>query len=182
MPRVGEKEFLRAYRGWVFACVNAIAQRISEIEVNLEKKNMDSWKAVESHPALDILHNVNDFMSYSDLMFGTQAFQELTGNHFWYLMKNKGGTISEIWPLNPTRTLVVKSPEAFIPGYVFTNETGEKEMGSHGCSCLLSPCLVSPTPSSCNQTSSSCVSHDGIYLKTLRPTYARRNHVSEAVQ
>src|SRR4051812_7761183 len=74
MPKMGEKEYLKAYRGWVYACTNAIAQRISEIEVNLEKKNKDGWKEVDSHPALDILHNVNDFMSYSDLMFGTQAF------------------------------------------------------------------------------------------------------------
>ena len=58
MLKLDEKECLKAYRGCVFACTDAIAQRISEIEVNLEKKNKDSWKAVDNHPALDILHNV----------------------------------------------------------------------------------------------------------------------------
>jgi hypothetical protein len=52
MPKMGEKEYLQAYRGWAHACVNAIAQRISEIEVNLEKKDKDSWKAIDAHPAL----------------------------------------------------------------------------------------------------------------------------------
>lgn len=126
MPKMGEKEFLQAYKGWVFACTNAISQRISEIEMTLEKKVKDVWKPVDTHPALDTLHNVNDFMSYSDLMFGTQAYQELTGNQFWYLVKNGAGDISEIWPLDPTRTTVVKSNSAFIAGYVFMSEAGKK--------------------------------------------------------
>jgi hypothetical protein len=82
--------------------------------------------AVDTHPTLDILHNVNTFTSYTDLIFGTQAFIELHGNAFWYIVKNKGGTITEIWPLDPTRVQVVKSEKTFIAGYIFTNEKGMK--------------------------------------------------------
>jgi len=70
MPKMGEKEFLKAYRGWVYACINAIARPISEIEVKLEKKAKDDWQEVDTHPAMDILHNVNDFISYGDLIYG----------------------------------------------------------------------------------------------------------------
>lgn len=126
MPKMGEKEFLKSYKGWVYACVNAIAQPVADIRVRLETKTKDGWQEVESHPALDILYNVNDFMSYTDLMFGTQAYIELHGNAFWYLARNKAGQIIEIWPLDPTRVDVVKSREAFIAGYIFRNELGEK--------------------------------------------------------
>src|SRR5438132_3704823 len=47
MPKMGEKEFLKAYRGWVHACVNAIAQPIADIEVKLEQKTKDGWQEVE---------------------------------------------------------------------------------------------------------------------------------------
>lgn len=126
MPAMGEKEQLKAYRGWVYACVNAIAQPIADIDIKLEKKTKDGWQEVDQNPALDILHNVNDYTSYQDLLYGTQAFIELHGNAFWYLPKSKGGTIAEIWPLDPTRTHVVKSRKTFIEGYVYQNEKGDK--------------------------------------------------------
>lgn len=126
MPKMGEKEFLKAYQGWVYACVNAIAQPIAEADIKLERKTTDGWQPVDQNPALDILHNVNSFMSYYDLIYGTQAFIELHGNAFWYLVRNKGNKITEIWPLDPSRTQVVKSRTDFIDGYVFVSGTGEK--------------------------------------------------------
>jgi hypothetical protein len=66
IPQMGEKEFLKAYRGWVFPCVNRIAERLAEIDVHLETKTKDGWQDYdEAHPALDLLHKVNDFTQFA---------------------------------------------------------------------------------------------------------------------
>ncbi len=126
IPKMGEKEYVQAYRGWAYACTNAIAEKVAEMELTLQKKNGEVWEDLPSHPAVDIIYYVNDFMSYHELMFGTQAFQELDGNSFWYLVPAAGKAVSEIWPLDPTRMTVVKSSKNFIGGYIYVNEKGEK--------------------------------------------------------
>lgn len=128
IPRMTEKEYLRAYRGWVFACTNAIANRIADTDLILQKKDKDgNWlDYYDDNEAMDLLHNVNDHMSYHDLAFGYAAFQELSGNSFWYMPKTAGNKITEIWPLDPSRMTVVKSKDNFISGYVFVNQIGTK--------------------------------------------------------
>lgn len=77
MPKMGEKEYLRAYKGWVYAATNAIAERMADIELKLETKGVDGWKEVEEHEALDLVHKVNEFTSYYDLIYGTHVTDEL---------------------------------------------------------------------------------------------------------
>ncbi len=129
MPKMGEREFLKAYRGWVFACTNAIAERLADIELKLEQKTKDGWQELDpntTNPALDLIHHVNDFQSFYELVYGYGAYQELHGNSFWYLPRSGNGKVAEIWQLDPTRVQVVKSRKEFISGYVFMNEIGEK--------------------------------------------------------
>ena len=55
---------------------------------------------VIEHPFLDVLHNVNPFMNYSDLMELWSYFIDLTGEAYWYLVKGRRlGDIREIWPI-----------------------------------------------------------------------------------
>jgi len=131
MPRMNEKEALKAYRGWVFACTNAIAERVADMEIKLQKWNVktNDWQDIDEHPALDVLHHVNDFVTLYELLYSYAAYQELNGNSFWYLPRagqNKSGPPVEIWPLDPTRVNIIKSKADFIAGYVYTNEMGVK--------------------------------------------------------
>lgn len=121
-----EGDYLRAYKGWVYACVNAIAEAFSEIELTLQQKAKDGWQDVPDHPALDLLHKVNNFQSFLDLTYATQAYLELDGNAFWYLPRNGKGAPVEIWYMDPTKMQIVKSEQDFIGGYIFTNEKGTK--------------------------------------------------------
>jgi phage portal protein BeeE len=104
LPHMAGKEFLKAYRGWTYACVNAIAEALSEIELTLQEKKKDGWQDLEQHKALELLHKVNDFQSFLDLAYATQAYLELDGNAFWYIPRNGNQAPSEIWYLDPTRT------------------------------------------------------------------------------
>lgn len=127
-PRMGEKDYLESYKGWVYACVNSIAEEVGMMDFKLQRRLKDGqWQEVPNHPAMQLLNNVNPFMSSFDLLFGTQAFLELHGNAFWYLATYKNtNTIAEIWLLDPTRVGVVKDQEKFIGGYVFINDKGQK--------------------------------------------------------
>lgn len=121
-----ERDFLNAYKGWVYACVNAIAEEIASINLRLIRKTKDGRQEIDNHLALNLLHDVNPFMSSSELFLGTQAYLELDGNAFWYLPK---GSVTkkpaEIWLLDPSRVFVVKSAEKFIGGYAYKNEKGQ---------------------------------------------------------
>jgi len=124
MPSMGDRDRLKAYTSWVFACVNAISERFVDMELKLQTMDKDGdWQDIDSHPALDTLHFVNNFWSLNDLLFHAAAMLELDGNEFWYLVKS-GKTVEEIWPLDPSKVNVVKSSTEFISGYVFRNERG----------------------------------------------------------
>ena len=52
---------------------------------------------VVGHPIIDMLQNVNPFMNQFDLWELSTVFQELTGNAYWYIVKNDLGTPEQIW-------------------------------------------------------------------------------------
>lgn len=105
---MGEKEYLLAYKGWVFACTNAVAKRMAYIELKLQTRQDGMWIDVPEHPVLDLIHKGNPFMSFYDLWYATQAFIELDGNAFWYLVYDGKKQLSEIWILDPTRVEIVQ--------------------------------------------------------------------------
>src|SRR5260370_18533682 len=66
LPKMGEREYLRSYNGRMFACVNAIAERVADIELKLQTKTGNDWKDVTTpQPAMQLLHDVNAFMSFT---------------------------------------------------------------------------------------------------------------------
>ena len=71
------------------------------------------------HPAIDLLHTVNPFMNQTDLMEITDLYEELTGNGYWYVVKNALGIPTEIWPVPPDRMRVVPDLKEFIKEYRF---------------------------------------------------------------
>src|SRR5258706_13545604 len=111
-----EGEYLGAYKGWVYACVNAIAEAFAEIELKLQEKTKDGWQDMDDHKALDLLHKVNKFHSFLDLTYATQAYLELDGNAFWYIPRDGKQAPAEIWYLDPTKVAVIKSESDVIGG------------------------------------------------------------------
>ena len=83
---------------------------------------------VTEHPAIDLLHSVNPFMNQTDLMEMTGLYEELTGNGYWYIIKNALGVPSEIWPAPPDRMRVVPDPDEFIKEYRFAGPSYSKSI------------------------------------------------------
>jgi len=125
-PDMKGKEYLQNYIGWVYACVSAIAEDVSTMELVLKEKSKDGYKIIDdvNHPVLKPLYSVNDFMSSGQLLYNTAAYGELEGNAFWYLARNLNGEIREIWSLDPTRVSIIKDEKTFIGGYEFRKEDG----------------------------------------------------------
>lgn len=117
----GDDAYIKEYKNWVFACVNARAEELASIELELKKKGSD--EIIESHELLDLLHDVNPTTTMYDLFFATQAFKDLAGNAYWYLAReNEGkGKIRQIYMLSPEYMSLVVSKEnpSMVAGYVY---------------------------------------------------------------
>lgn len=117
-------KYLEEYRNWVFACVQARAEEVGNIELSLMKGDVE----IEKHELLDLLNGVNPTMTKQDLFFGTQAYLDLEGNAFWFLARdnNGKGKVREIWLLRPDRVSIVpqKDNPLFVAGYTYKQQDG----------------------------------------------------------
>lgn len=80
---------------------------------------------VTTHEALDVLDKVNETMTRYDLFETTGSFLELTGESFWWLIKNEAGKIVSIYPwLSPDRMQVIPDDQLSVKGYVYIAPNG----------------------------------------------------------
>lgn len=119
------KKHLDEYRNWVFACVQARAEEVGNIDLELSKGDVE----IENHELLDLLEAVNPTMTKQDLFFGTQAYLDLEGNAFWFLARDGAdglGKIREIWLLRPDRVSIFQSKEnpLIVKGYGYKQKDG----------------------------------------------------------
>lgn len=116
-----DADLIKEYKNWVFACVNARAEEVASIELELYRGDSE----IESHEVLDLLNDVNPNTTKYELFFGTQSFLDLTGNAFWYLARdNEGkGKIRQIYLISPDKLYIVPSKDnpLVIEGYVYAN-------------------------------------------------------------
>jgi phage portal protein BeeE len=127
-PEVGTPVFsagsarqqLEAFKGWVYAAVRPIAQRIAGQEVKVgrrvRRRTGQRVKAVEieelgSHPLTAALADPNPVMVPWSLMFSTVAALELCGVGYWWLSEADGKL--EIWPLPPSWVLPKRGGATF---------------------------------------------------------------------
>lgn len=117
--------YLSEYVEWVYANVNAIADRVADIELKLFSvvANGDV-KEIKQHPLLELLNRVNDFTTLRELIYNWVQHNYLTGESYWYLVKTGITTKpSEIWALRPDYMKVIPGDLAnneFIKRYDYT--------------------------------------------------------------
>lgn len=121
------KQFLQEYKNWVFACVQARAEEIGNMELVLKKDGQQ----IDDHEILDLINRVNPYMTKHELFAATQAFKDLDGNAYWYLArdgKDGKGDIVEIYPLRSDKVSIVpsKTNALAVEGYIFVQPDGSK--------------------------------------------------------
>jgi len=76
---------------------------------------------VQDHPYFELMRTVNPFMNNIDIQKTKFISDRLTGNSYWYKVKDKAGRIVELWPLAPQNMAVIPSSKNFIDGYEYRN-------------------------------------------------------------
>ncbi len=123
------QQFLEANKSWVYACTQAIAQEVSNIDLKLMKTNADGEvEEVENHEIKDLLKKVNPRMTKHQLLEITQSHLELDGNAFWLLARDGLGAVREIWALRPDKVTIVQSAEnsLLVGEYIYKRKDGGK--------------------------------------------------------
>lgn len=91
------EEQYRHFKGWVYAAIRPIAQRIAGQPIHVGrrrsrlvgKKNADNVNELSSHPLIDLLQDPNDLMVSWSLIYSTVASLELTGRALWWMPERK---------------------------------------------------------------------------------------------
>ncbi len=121
-PGWGYQSYLKAYGeiGWLFACVNIIAQAVAKVNWHLyEKDSQGELKEVFEHDLLDLLGKMNPFQTwYQFIYFGT-IYKLLVGEEFWQMNMNGNNQPGEIWLAPPSYMSVIPSPTKYIDHYEY---------------------------------------------------------------
>jgi HK97 family phage portal protein len=125
------EDFARAYGQviWVYAAVSRKARDISCVPIRVtERAPSPDDQAVgalvpRDHPLRSLLTLVNPFMTFPDLLEGTSANLDLTGNAYWLLFSSRRRGPVEMWPLRPDRVEIIPSPDSYIAGYRYRTLT-----------------------------------------------------------
>jgi len=108
----------------VAACVNVIAQALSDAPPYLENREGTVWARVETHPVIELLHAPNGYYGSPHLWSATAASECTAGQAFWRIEKNGAGLPAELWWEDARRFRALGDAEHFIRGYRFQTERG----------------------------------------------------------
>lgn len=117
------------YRGWVYSCVQAIAQEIGKIDlVLLQEDSRGNEEVVTKHKALELLNYVNPYFTKFTLFERLAGNLELEGDEFWYI-EYKGGVPFEIYPLNPRSVKPIQDAKEYVSGYEYQIDSKKIRLG-----------------------------------------------------
>lgn len=110
------------FKSWVYACAQRNAFSIAKCELKVYQRVKREGKfeldEITEHPFVELLGKVNPYFNKFELWTLTTIFLELTGNAYWWIVKDAFGTPREIWNLPANWMKVVPSKTEFIAGYV----------------------------------------------------------------
>lgn len=116
-PDPKSRNYLDAAKGWVYACIGAIADDVAKTQIRLYRQKGKEVTEVETHPALDLLYRANDFTTQFDLMWMTSQYLELTGEAPWFI-QYQGSKPTQILLLRPDYLEVIPGTAGnIINGY-----------------------------------------------------------------
>lgn len=115
---------------YVFAAVNKIATKVASIEMHLYriKSKAGDSEEVLNHEILDLVSKINPFQTRTEFLKAAWINKKLTGEAFWYKVRNARGKVIELWNLRPDLMTVVADPSSYIKHYEFQKTNGKKEI------------------------------------------------------
>jgi len=152
---LNRQQSTQEFTGWVYGITNMVGNNVAEQPLKLyattaegqnkisnfktktltpyEMKQIrvsgdgDEVEQIYNHPAQDLLNVVNGYTDGFNLMYLTQLWQDIVGDAYWLIVKDKQGIPSEIQVLNPLLTQVVPNATGTdIKGYLYQIKDGKK--------------------------------------------------------
>lgn len=121
-PLKNAEEYLKAYTGYPYTAITAIAQEVASIDLHLYKsrfvKGQPESTEIYEHPLLSLFGYVNSIITFYDLIEATQIYLELTGESYWVVLKD-GKVPRELWPIRPDWVKVVPDSVDVIKEYTY---------------------------------------------------------------
>jgi HK97 family phage portal protein len=125
--------------GTLFAITDRIITAYSQVEWRLYRVPKDGRRRYDSgtsgvqdprvevtrHPALDLWRRPNPFFFGSAFRESAQQHEELTGEQYWVIDRNKFGLPQELWFVRPDRMEPIPDAENFLVGYIYHGPAGE---------------------------------------------------------
>ena len=106
---------------WLFAVVDRIAASTAAIDWQLYRRMPNSEiREIATHPILNLWNSVNPFYTRHEFLETSVQHFELTGEIWWLIVRNAGGTPVELWPIRPDRIRPVPHVTEFVAGYIYT--------------------------------------------------------------
>ncbi len=121
-PLRNAEEYLKAYSGYAYTAISAIAQEVASLDLHLFKnkfvKGQPETTEVYEHELLSVLHYANPLTTFYDLVEATEIYLELTGESFWVVLK-QGTLPRELWLIRPDWIKIVPSSKDVIDHYTY---------------------------------------------------------------
>lgn len=114
---------------YVFAAVNKIATKVADIDMKMYSiinKDGESEELL-AHDALDLVNRFNPYQTRTEFLKTAWINKKLTGETFWWKVRNNRGEVIELWNLRPDYMTVVSDSETYIKYYEFDKSDGKKE-------------------------------------------------------
>ncbi len=130
------RDYLDSYEAsfLVNACVRKISEKVANTKFHLYKisgtPGREKIDEVFNSPLLDLLYQVNPFVTKFEMLDLTQTYMELLGNAYWLKVRGKEekSKILELWLLRPDRVRVIEDSVKIIGGYEYTLPNGQRQI------------------------------------------------------
>jgi len=125
--------------GTLYAIVDRIITAYSQVEWRLYRVPKDGRRKYEpgtsgaldgrvevtKHPALDLWRRPNPFFLGTAFRESAQQHEELVGEQYWLVVRNRFGIPTELWFVRPDRMQPVTDATNFLVGYMYRGPAGE---------------------------------------------------------
>lgn len=128
----GNSKYLGAYEKslYVYACVSKIAEKVASTRFQAYQiiNSKGDIKELMVHPVLDLINKPNPFQTKTQFLETTIINLKLSGNAFWFKVRNGSGKVIELWNLRPDLITIINDPELYIKAYKLQKQDGKTEL------------------------------------------------------
>lgn len=113
---------LEEYKGYVFTCVQAIAEEVAKIDITVNRRLANGdLMPVPNHPFIQLLRKPNPMMNKFQLIEITIIHNLMVGDSFWYMALGEAtGRPKALYPMRPDLVdVVVDENTGLVSGYLY---------------------------------------------------------------